>query len=50
MKHPPKQFSDDIAYKMTEEFIAGQDIEGEHIVSGPDNNGAVKASKKFVTG
>ena len=29
MKHPPKQFSDDIAYKMTEEFIAGQDIEGE---------------------
>jgi myo-inositol-1-phosphate synthase len=29
MKHPPKQFSDDVAYKMTEEFIAGQDIEGE---------------------
>jgi len=29
MKHPPKQYSDDTAYKMTEEFIAGQDIEGE---------------------
>jgi myo-inositol-1-phosphate synthase len=29
MKHPPKQFSDDIAFRMTEEFIAGQDIEGE---------------------
>ncbi len=28
MKHPPRQFTDDIAYKMTEEFIAGQDIEG----------------------
>ncbi len=23
MKHPPKQFTDDEAYKMTEEFIAG---------------------------
>lgn len=32
MKHPPKQFSDDMAFKMTEEFIAGQDIEGENIV------------------
>jgi myo-inositol-1-phosphate synthase len=32
MKHPPKQFSDDIAFRMTEEFIAGQDIEGENIV------------------
>lgn len=29
MKHPPKQFSDDIAYRMTEEFITGQDIEGD---------------------
>ena len=28
MKHPPQQYSDDIAWKMTEEFIAGQDIEG----------------------
>jgi len=24
MKHPPKQFSDDEAYRMTEEFIAGK--------------------------
>jgi len=31
MKHPPKQFSDDIAFRMTEEFIAGQDIEGESL-------------------
>lgn len=23
MKHPPKQFTDDEAYRMTEEFIAG---------------------------
>ncbi|MBI4843520.1 MAG: inositol-3-phosphate synthase [Nitrospirae bacterium] len=29
MKHPPKQFSDDIAFRMTEEFISGHDIEGE---------------------
>ena len=26
MKHPPKQFSDDEAYRMTEEFIKGSDI------------------------
>ena len=24
MKHPPKQFTDDEAYKMTEEFIEGK--------------------------
>jgi len=24
MKHPPKQFSDDVAYQMTESFIAGE--------------------------
>jgi len=24
MKHPPKQFSDDEAYRMTEEFISGR--------------------------
>jgi len=29
MKHPPRQFPDDLAYRMTEEFIAGQDIEGD---------------------
>lgn len=33
MKHPPRQYSDDIAYRMTEEFIAGVDIEGESIDS-----------------
>ena len=26
MKHPPRQFSDDIAYNMTEEFIAGKEV------------------------
>ncbi len=31
MKHPPRQYRDDIAYRMTEEFISGQDIEGEHL-------------------
>jgi myo-inositol-1-phosphate synthase len=36
MKHPPKQFSDDIAYRMTEEFIAGQDIEGENMMNNPE--------------
>lgn len=50
MKHPPKQYSDDIAYRMTEEFIAGQDIEGEHIVSGPENSGKSKTPEKFVSG
>ncbi|MBI4826332.1 MAG: inositol-3-phosphate synthase [Nitrospirae bacterium] len=34
MKHPPKQFSDDIAFRMVEEFISGQDIEGENIGNG----------------
>lgn len=34
MKHPPKQFSDDIAFRMVEEFIAGQDIEGENAENG----------------
>jgi myo-inositol-1-phosphate synthase len=24
MKHPPKQFTDDVAYRLTEEFIAGE--------------------------
>lgn len=50
MKHPPKQFSDDVAYRMTEEFISGQDIEGDHIVSGPDNGRGAKPSKEIATG
>lgn len=48
MKHPPKQYPDDIAYRMTEEFIAGQDIEGEHI-GGGEPSPALKAPEKFVT-
>jgi len=41
MKHPPKQFSDDIAYRMTEEFITGQDIEGD-IVKNSYKDGAAR--------
>lgn len=29
MKHPPKQITDDVAYKLTEEFIAGKETEGD---------------------
>jgi myo-inositol-1-phosphate synthase len=36
MKHPPRQFSDDVAYKMLEEFIAGQDIEDIEVSSHKD--------------
>jgi myo-inositol-1-phosphate synthase len=49
MKHPPKQFSDDIAYRMMEEFIAGHDIEGELIDSTPEDILAHKTSKAFAT-
>ena len=48
MKHPPKQFTDDVAFKMTEEFIAGQDIEGE-IESGDNNRKGQITSEKFVS-
>jgi myo-inositol-1-phosphate synthase len=48
MKHPPKQFSDDIAYKMTEEFIAGQDVEDLDIVCEPDEKLVQKVSQEFV--
>ncbi len=48
MKHPPKQYSDDIAYKMMEEFIAGQDIEGEHIDSSHEESIAHKVASAFV--
>jgi myo-inositol-1-phosphate synthase len=50
MKHPPKQYSDDMAYKMTEEFIAGQDIEGENVTN--NNNGKVtySTSEEFLSG
>jgi myo-inositol-1-phosphate synthase len=47
MKHPPKQFTDNVAFRMTEEFIAGQDIEGE--IEFGDNNGKDQIiSEKFV--
>lgn len=48
MKHPPKQFSDDVAYRMMEEFIAGQDIEGEHIDSSHDDRLDHKVTSTFV--
>jgi myo-inositol-1-phosphate synthase len=48
MKHPPQQFSDDIAYRMMEEFIAGQDIEGEHIHSSHEESIAHKVASAFV--
>ena len=48
MKHPPRQFPDDIAYKMTEEFIAGQDIEGTHISGGNGDKTAHKESDEFI--
>ncbi len=48
MKHPPRQFPDDIAYKMTEEFIAGQDIEGTHISGGNGDKTAHKVSDKVI--
>lgn len=50
MKHPPKQFSDDIAYKMTEEFIAGQDIEGEITDSHYKDDLVRKVPEEFITG
>ena len=48
MKHPPKQFTDDVAFKMTKEFIAGQDIEGE-IESGDNDGKGQIISEKFVS-
>jgi myo-inositol-1-phosphate synthase len=49
MKHPPKQFSDDIAFKMTEEFIAGQDIEGENISEDKSVKSSHATSATFVS-
>jgi myo-inositol-1-phosphate synthase len=48
MKHPPKQFPDDIAYKMTEEFIAGQDIEGAHISGDNGDKTVLKVSDEVI--
>ncbi len=48
MKHPPRQFPDDIAYKMNEEFIAGQDIEGAHISDDNGDKTVLKVSDKVI--
>jgi myo-inositol-1-phosphate synthase len=48
MKHPPKQFPDDIAYRMTEEFIAGQDIEGDIISTHEDSKIDRKVPGEFI--
>ncbi|MBI5740011.1 MAG: inositol-3-phosphate synthase [Nitrospirae bacterium] len=48
MKHPPRQFSDDVAYRMMEEFIAGHDIEGELIGSAHEDGLAPKAASAYV--
>lgn len=50
MKHPPKQFTDDIACRMTEEFIAGQDIEGEVADSSYKDHVVRKAPEEISTG
>ncbi len=49
MKHPPKQFPDDIAYKMTEEFIAGQDIEGDLANNGHKDEQDNKITEEFIS-
>jgi len=48
MKHPPRQFSDDLAYRMTEEFIAGQDIEGEEMVCSHEEEMTPRVSEEFI--
>ncbi len=48
MKHPPRQFPDDVAYRMIEEFIAGQDIEGEHITSNHEDRMTRKAQGEYI--
>jgi len=50
MKHPPKQFTDDIAYKMTEEFIAGQDIEGNITENAYKEEPAHKIHERSLSG
>jgi myo-inositol-1-phosphate synthase len=50
MKHPPRQYSDDIACKMTEEFIAGQDIEGEVAGNHYQDDILRKGSEEIVAG
>jgi len=50
MKHPPRQFPDDVAYRMTEEFIAGQDIEGDIVENGLVEEPVRKESEGVITG
>jgi myo-inositol-1-phosphate synthase len=50
MKHPPKQFTDDLAFRMTEEFIAGQDIEGENVELNHDDKLIHRVPEEFITG
>lgn len=50
MKHPPKQFSDDVAYKMMEDFIAGQEIEDMDVLSSSEIDLSQKIHKEFVAG
>jgi myo-inositol-1-phosphate synthase len=49
MKHPPKQFTDDMAYRMTEEFIAGQDIEGDNIINNHEGEKTFIPFDKFLS-
>jgi len=49
MKHPPRQFSDDVAYRMLEEFIAGQDIEDIEVNNHKDEPD-YKAPEQFIAG
>jgi myo-inositol-1-phosphate synthase len=49
MKHPPKQFTDDMAYRMTEEFIAGQDIEGDNIINNHEGEKTFSPFDKFLS-
>ena len=50
MKHPPKQFSDDEAYKMTEEFIAGKKEAEKDIKRKIEVKVDQKIPKEFVPG
>lgn len=50
MKHPPKQFSDDTAYRMTEEFIAGQEVDDMDILCSTEVDTPKKIQKEFVAG
>jgi myo-inositol-1-phosphate synthase len=50
MKHPPRQFSDDVAYKMTEEFIAGKEAEDEDLKRKHEVTLTQKVPEEYVPG